>query len=203
VSRAAAVVVAAVAACAPPGATTAPPHDRARATTDPTTEPTAARAMKPAPAGDPDSAFGPLDVGKDYLTYRRVTTEPFLSAVHGNRWVHVWVNEIGAEAYLRGAPIPVGTIIVKESFEGEGGKPSNVRGPLYVMEKRAPGYAPGDDLDWYNAIHWATPTPAMRAALGGPIYWRDRSPRVRYCYDCHDSYDRGLGGLVPSSLLQR
>lgn len=51
--------------------------------------------------GDPDSRFGPLEVGADYLHYRRVTAKPFLSLVHGNRWVHVFVNEIGADAYLR------------------------------------------------------------------------------------------------------
>jgi hypothetical protein len=183
-----ALLVVALAACAPP-ATTAP------RVSSPGTNPVASR--------DPEGEFAPLDVGADFHTYRRVTAEPFLSAVHGNRWVHVWVNEVGADAYLAGTPIPVGTTIVKESFEDEGGAASTVAGPLYVMQKRAPGYAPGEDLDWYNAIYWPTPSADMRAKLGGPIYWRGKSPRVRYCYECHDSYDRGLGGLVPSSLLQR
>jgi hypothetical protein len=73
---------------------------------------------------------------------------------------------------------------------------------VFVMEKRAPGYSP-EHGDWYFAIHWAEPTPDQRKALGGPIYWRGSSPRVAYCYDCHDSYDRSLGGLVPSSQLPR
>lgn len=151
---------------------------------------------------DPDSRFGPLEVGADYHTFRKVTPAPFLSLDHGNRWVDVWVNEAGADAYLSGAEMPVGTIVVKDSVDDDGGEPGTVRGPIYVMEKRAPGYAP-EHGDWYMAIHWAEPTPQMRARLGGPIYWRDRSPRVGYCYDCHDGYDRGLGGLTPSSTLPR
>jgi len=150
-------------------------------------------APRPAPA---------LEVGADYRTYRRVTDGPYLSTVHGGRWVHVFVNAIGADAYVSGAPIPVGTIVVKESWEAAGDRPSNVPGPLFVMQKRAPGYAP-DHGDWWYALYWPDPPPAQRAKFGGPIYWSGTSPRVEYCSDCHDAYDRGLGGLVPSSVLQR
>jgi hypothetical protein len=141
-------------------------------------------------------------VGADHASYRRVTDKPFLSRVHGNRWVHVFVNEIGAEAYLREQPIPVGTVIVKASWQDGGGRPSSVAGPLFVMEKRAPGYAP-EHGDWWYAIHWADPPPADRKRFGGPVYWSGTSPRVEYCWDCHDTYDRGLGGLTPTSVLPR
>jgi hypothetical protein len=160
----------------------------------------AATPAPPTPAAE--GRYARLDVGADYATYRRLTTAPFLSAVHGDRWVHVYVNEVGADAYLLGTPIPVGTIIVKESWEGRDGRASSVPGPIFVMEKRAAGYD-ADHEDWWYAIHWAEPTPAQRAKLGGPIYWRGKSPKVAYCYDCHDSYDRGLGGLVPTGVLMR
>jgi hypothetical protein len=162
------------------------------------------RSAPPAPpAKDPGSVYGPLEVGADYATYRKVTDAPYLSLVHGNRWVHVYVNELGADAYLDGSEMPVGSIVVKTSVEGdEHGQPTLVPGPLYVMEKRAPGFAP-DHGDWFFAIHWADPTPPMRKSLGGPIYWRTPSPRADYCSDCHDGYDRGLGGLTPSSQLPR
>ncbi len=150
--------------------------------------------------GDPESQFGPLEVGADYASYVRVTDAPFLSAVHGNRWVHVYVNQIGAKPYVQGGEIPIGTKIVKVSWQDDHGKPSAVAGPIYVMEKRAAGYAPDHD-DWYYAIHWAQPTGRFKA--GGPIYWRGHSPRAAYCWDCHDGYDRSLGGLTPSSLLPR
>ena len=150
----------------------------------------------------PDERFGPLEVGADYLGYRKVTDAPFRSLDHGNRWVDVYVNERGAAAYLSGAPVPVGTIVVKTSWLDAGGKPGPVAGPLFVMEKRAPGYAPARD-DWYYAIRWEQPPPAEAARFGGPFYWRGGSPRVAYCWECHDLYDRRLGGLTPSSLLPR
>ena len=149
-----------------------------------------------------EDTFGPLEVGADYETYRRLTTEPFQSLDHGNRWVHVYVNEIGADAYLDSGDVPVGTIVVKTSVQNVDGRPSNIPGPIFVMEKRATGYAPEHD-DWWYAIHWASPPPAEAARFGGPIYWRGRSPRVAYCWKCHDDYANSLGGLVPSSLLPR
>jgi hypothetical protein len=152
-----------------------------------------------APAGDPDSRFGPLEVGADFASYRKLTPEPFLSRVHGNRWVEVWVSEAGADAYLDGGEIPLGTVIMKSSWEDQGGQPG-APGPYFVMRKEAPGYAPEHE-DWYYAIHWAKP--AGKQAGQAPFYWRGRSAKVAYCYDCHDSYDRGLGGLTPSSLLMR
>ena len=150
--------------------------------------------------GDRESVFGPLEIGADYATYRKLTDEPFLSLDHGNRWVDVYVNEIGAAAYESPTEIPVGTIIVKTSVLDEDGAPGSVAGPIFVMEKRAAGYAP-DDSDWWYAIHWAAPP--KNAKMDGPIYWRGKSPRVDYCADCHSSYDRGIGGLIPSSILKR
>jgi hypothetical protein len=149
-----------------------------------------------------EDQFGPLDVGADYATYRKLTKQPFQSLDHGNRWVDVYVNEIGADAYLRGTDIPVGTTIVKPSWEDDHGRPSTIAGPFYVMQKRAKGYAP-DHGDWYFAIQWAKPTPTALKKFGGAIYWRGKSPKIQFCSDCHDSYDRELGGLVPSSDLPR
>lgn len=149
-----------------------------------------------------EDGFGPLEVGADYASYRRVTDEMFRSLDHGNRWVHVYVNEIGAEPYLAGGAIPVGTIIVKTSVQAVDDRPSDIEGPIFVMEKRAKGYAPAQD-DWWYAIHWAHPPAAEAARFGGPFYWRGRSPRVAYCWKCHDDYVNSLGGLIPSSLLPR
>jgi hypothetical protein len=149
-----------------------------------------------------EDTFGPLEVGADYPTYKKLTDKPFQSLDHGNRWVDVYVNPIGAAAYLAGGEIPIGTIVVKTSWQNDHGRPTRVAGPIFIMEKRAPGYAPDHD-DWYYAIHWAKPPPADAAKLGGPIYWRGASARAAYCWKCHDGYDRSLGGLVPSSILPR
>jgi hypothetical protein len=153
-------------------------------------------------AGQRDSEFGPLEVGADYLSYRRVTDAPYRSLAHGNRWVEVYVNATGAEAYLDGSPMPVGSIIVKTSVQDAAGKPSTTPGPIFVMEKRTPDYAI-EHGNWYFAIRWASPTPDQLRQLGGPIYWRGSSPHIAYCQECHDEYDRGLGGLIPSASLPR
>lgn len=149
-----------------------------------------------------EAAFGPLEVGANYRSFRKVSAEPFLSLDHGNRWVEVWVNEVGAQAYVDETEIPVGTIVVKTSWVTVNKRRTDVAGPIFVMEKRAPGYAP-EHGDWWFAIHWANPPAADARKYGGPVYWRGRSHKVDYCWECHDNYDRGLGGLVPSSLLPR
>ena len=149
-----------------------------------------------------DDRYAPLDVGADYLGYQKLTATPFQSLDHGNRWVDVYANAIGAKPYLSGAPIPVGTIVVKTSWQDDHGRPSSVAGPIFVMEKRAAGYDPAHD-DWYFAIHWANPPADQIARFGGPIYWRGKSPRAAYCWECHDLYDRHLGGLVSSTRLPR
>ncbi|MEZ4366219.1 MAG: hypothetical protein R2939_08005 [Kofleriaceae bacterium] len=129
---------------------------------------------------------------------------PFLSAAHGHRWVEVYVDPpSAAELYITGAPIPEGTIVVKTSVEDDDGQPGTFPGPVFVMQKLAEDADP-ERGDWFYAIHWADPTPRQREVLGGPIYWRGTSPKVDYCFDaCHDIYDRGLGGLTPSSLVPR
>lgn len=152
--------------------------------------------------GAAEDSYAPLDVGADYLSYRKLTDRPFQSRDHGDRWVDVYVNRIGATEYLSGAPIPVGTIVVKTSWQDDHGAPSRVAGPIFVMEKRAPGYWPERD-DWYFAIHWAKPPAEDAARFGGPVYWRGKSPRAAYCWACHDLYDRHLGGLVSSTQLPR
>jgi hypothetical protein len=206
------------AASEPPSPPAADPCAADPCAADPcSADPCAADPCSPAPhgaspgrgPGAPRSAdasreeiFGPLEVGADYARYRRLTDRPFRSLVHGNRFVHVYVNEVGAAAYLAGSEIPVGTVIVKTSVENVGGAPSAIAGPIFVMQKRAPGYDPAHG-DWWYAMHWANPPPDQAQRFGGPIYWRGRSPRVAYCWKCHDDYAHGLGGLVPSSLLPR
>jgi len=151
---------------------------------------------------DPEAVFGPLEIGADYARYVKLTDAPFRSLDHGDRWVEVYVSANGAAAYEGTGEIPVGTVVVKTSWLDVDGAPSNIAGPIFVMEKRAPGYAPAHG-DWWYAIHWANPPADDAKRFGGPIYWRGRSPRVQSCVDCHDDYDRGLGGLIPSSILRR
>jgi hypothetical protein len=139
---------------------------------------------------DTGGEFGPLEVGRDWQTYVKMNTSPVTSETHGGRLVDTYVNRIGAAAYLdESAEIPIGTVLVKTSVEPDGSP-----GPLFIMEKKPPGFAP-EQGDWYYAIHWADPSPAWKKKLGGPIYWRTPSKRAAYCWECHENYDRSLGGV--------
>jgi hypothetical protein len=147
---------------------------------------------KPTTSVDPNTRYGPLGVGADYESYTKVSKVPHLSQTHGQRFVEIYVNETGLAAYTSDAEFPVGTTIVKTSWERDGDQPSDFAGPIFVMQKREAGFAP-DHEDWYYAIHWAEPTPKMAKRFGGPFYWQSPSKRVSYCWSCHEDYDREVG----------
>lgn len=144
---------------------------------------------------DDGATYGPLEVGADYASYVKMNTAPVSSETHGGRLVDTYVNAVGAAAYLDDdAELPVGTVIVKTSQEVRSGQPTGEAGPIFVMEKKPAGFDP-DHGDWSYAIHWASPPARWAQKLGGPIYWRSPSHKVGYCVECHDNYDRGLGGV--------
>ena len=145
-------------------------------------------------APDPEAVYGALEVGVDYKSYKKINTTSFLSKTHGGRFVDVYVNDIGADAYMKDQPIPVGTVVVKTSWEVDGGKATEEAGPIFVMRKESPGYDPDFD-DWYYAIHWGKVPARWQDKVAGPFYWRGKSKKVDYCRDCHDNHDRELGGI--------
>lgn len=145
---------------------------------------------------DPASVYGPLEVGADWATYVKVNTSPVRSETHGGRLVDTYVQPSGVAAYLDdAAEIPAGTVVVKTSHEADGSA-----GPVFVMAKLPPGTDP-DRGDWSYAIHWSDPPARWRTRLGGPIYWRTPSKRADYCVECHENYDRGLGGVPADQRL--
>jgi hypothetical protein len=144
---------------------------------------------------DPGSEYAPLDVGADWATYTKLNREPVSSKTHGGRLVDTYVNAVGVDAYKTdGAEVPVGTVIVKTSQEVVDGAPTGEAGPVFVMEKRAKGFSPEHD-DWFFGIHWADPPERWKAKVGGPFYWRSPSKKADYCWECHENYDRFLGGI--------
>jgi hypothetical protein len=147
---------------------------------------------------DQYSQYAALEAGADYKKWKKMNKAPFLSPTHGNRFVDVYVNDVGAAAYQSGSDgLPVGSIVVKTSWETENGKPTQVAGPIFVMAKRAAGFNPPRQ-DWWYALHWETVPSHWQARMGGAtqVYWRSPSPRVDYCWDCHEGYDRQIG-FVP------
>jgi hypothetical protein len=142
--------------------------------------------------GSHESSVGELTVGKGFESWKKVDTKTYLSRTHGKRFVRIHVNDIGYQAYISGKPMPVGSVVVKPSWQAKDGKPTDIKGPVFVMEKKAAGYD-DENENWYYAIYWPDPTPEWKKKLGGPIYWQSPSKKVSYCIECHEGYDRYLG----------
>lgn len=156
---------------------------------------------KPVKKDDPNAKFGPLEIGSDWNSYTKLNTEPVKSDDHGGRWVDTYVNDVGVEAYkAEDAEIPVGTIVVKTSVQNDGGKPGTKAGPIFVMKKMEAGFDEPNG-DWYYAIHWEEPTAKLKAKYG-QMYWRSPSPKVKYCWECHNDYDRQLGQVPEEQRVQ-
>lgn len=87
----------------------------------------------------------------DYRNWTPANTMPANPGFHSNRYLNTWVNDVGAEQYLKYNDVdnkmPAGTIIAKETFDVQAdGKATP--GPLFFMEKVAAGVSP-ETNDWY------------------------------------------------------
>ncbi len=113
-----------------------------------------------------------------YAGWARYNTAPYRSAQHGERFVNNYAND-SARAYRlyeKSGPMPVGALLVKDSFAvtQKGGVFS---GPLFVMEKMAPGFEASSG-DWrYTMI---MPDGSLLGTTKG-----SGSERVEFCASCH------------------
>ena len=153
-------------------------------------------AQPTATATDANAVYGPLEHGSDYKSWTKLNKEAFRSPTHGKRFVNVYVNDIGLEAFKsEDMPFPEGSIVVKDSWEAKDGQPSDVAGPIFVMHKRAKGYD-AENEDWWFALHWENVPANWQKRVGGKqVYWRSPSKKVNYCGGCHQNYDRAIGGV--------
>lgn len=146
---------------------------------------------KTQPASPPEASAP--DSWEDWKSYTNVSPGAWVSKTHNSRFVEIYVNDIGLEAYKTpDALMPVGSIVVKPSWENEDGVAGRL-GPLFVMEKKAEGFDP-DNGDWFYAFQWAEPPQAWEDKIGKNVDWRSPSKKVDYCVGCHNgAYDRSLG----------
>lgn len=98
-----------------------------------------------------DSRWIPKEYVSDYRDWVKVSSAPAAPGFHSGRFLVTWVNEAGAEEYMKyldeRGPMPEGTLIAKESFGvDDAGKLSP--GPLFLMEKVEEGKSPRTN-DWY------------------------------------------------------
>lgn len=141
--------------------------------------PTADAGGRLAQARNPCAAKNPVaeQAAKAFKSWRKVNTEPVLSATHGNTYVFTYINKKAEPSALNGKfPFPAGSVLAKESFEGQGGKPGD-RGPLFIMEKRGKGYDRANG-DW----HYAIVDPAGTVTMAGS--GAQKSP-TQFCAACH------------------
>lgn len=113
-----------------------------------------------------------------YAEWDLYNTEPYLSALHGSRYVNNYAND-AAESYGEwedGGPMQAGGILAKDSFL-VGGDGAVGRGPLFLMEKMEAGFNPDSD-DWkYSMI---LPDGNFFGVTNGV-----NSSAVEFCIGCH------------------
>ncbi len=107
----------------------------------------------------------------DYRDTFTLVRDCRLSIEHGGVMIQVWANEVGAQAYLdEDNPLPVGTIVVKDEYEGTDCETEADFGRWRAMRKEEPGFDP-DDGDW--AWQWVNPDRS--------VLFNDKST----CISCH------------------
>lgn len=115
---------------------------------------------------------------KTYRGWRRYNRVPYRSATHGERFVNNYANAL-AKAYgsfESAGPMPKGALLAKDSFAVTA-RGDVFSGPLFLMEKMAPGFSPANN-DWrYSMI---MPDGSIFGETGGP-----GSARVEFCHTCH------------------
>ena len=132
-----------------------------------------------------DKKWIPIGYVADYRSWTPANTLPANPGFHGGRFLLTWINDVGAEEYLKFAEedavnIPAGTVIAKESFSVTvAGKVKH--GPLCIMEKRVAGTSP-ETNDWY---YMAVAPNGMPMAVNV----------MKACNECHMENYGFQGGL--------
>ena len=142
-----------------------------------------------------DERWIPEEFVTDYRDWTRASAFPAAPGFHGGRFLTTWVNETGAEEYLKyespRGPMPAGTVIAKESFSvGEDGNATP--GPLFIMQKVAEGTSPETD-NWYYM---------MVSPQGTPV----AVDVVSACSACHQGNfgaSDGMGYPVESARIDQ
>ena len=113
-----------------------------------------------------------------YAGWARYNSAPYRSAQHGERFVNNYANDLARayRLYEISGPMPVGAILVKDSFAVTQ-KGDVFSGPLFVMEKMAPGFKASSG-DWrYTTI---MPDGSLLGTTNG-----SGSERMEFCVTCH------------------
>lgn len=123
------------------------------------------------------AAYGdPVVLG--YQSWKRYNKTPYRSSNHGERYVNHYGNDkaAGYGKFENLDPLPAGAIIIKDSFTVT--RNGTVKtGPLFMMEKMAPGFAAAGGNWRYLMLR---PDGSLVGMTGGAD-----SNKVGFCADCH------------------
>ncbi len=117
-------------------------------------------------------------IAKNYLEWRQYNDAPYRSRTHGERFINNYGNRLarGYDRMERGATLPRGAVIAKDSFTASADG-SVKPGPLFIMEKMAPGFN-RQSGDWrYTMI---LPDGSLFGQTKG-----ENAEQVRFCIGCH------------------
>jgi uncharacterized membrane protein len=139
---------------------------------------------------------------QDYRqTMVKINARMWNSRTHGHRWVNTYVSKEAVTAYKNSDEMPEGALVVKESFENGGGKPSQTPGPLYVMRKGKVSDSPQTG-GWQFALRWDHPVPGNPENIQMPVTWLSGDGHLNSCVRCHNHFKASdnLGGVPPDAM---
>lgn len=128
-------------------------------------------------------------IAQAYQGWSRFSSQPYVSATHGSRYVMNYADGKAAEAYGRFEDIgtmPVGGRLAKDSFLVAPDGTLSV-GPLFIMEKMPEGFN-ADTYDWRYAM--IMPDGSLAGITDGP-----GSANMQFCADCHIAVADGQDNL--------
>jgi hypothetical protein len=131
-----------------------------------------------------------------YRSWPRYNTAPYRATEHGDRYLNNYVNPDGAAygKFEQAGVMPEGAVIAKDSFSVlESGR--SFAGPLFLMEKLAPGASP-ETRNWrYTMI---MPDGSVWGTTGG-----DNAEKVAFCPACHNAAEPDALFLLPEAYRAR
>jgi hypothetical protein len=133
-----------------------------------------------------------LAIAASYQNWNRVSTRAYVSATHGQRFVHNYHNAIAQEytRYEEAGVLSVGAVLAKDSFSVRGGRVQ--AGPLFVMEKMRAGFNEASQNWRYTLV---MPTGKVVGTTNGK-----GSKNVEFCIGCHVVADTDSLYFLPEEL---
>lgn len=138
-------------------------------------------------------AVSGLEVATAYVNWDNYSAAPYLSALHGSRYVNNLGNEAAASyaEWEAGGPMVPGGILVKDSMTISTTGKVGV-GPLFLMEKMEAGWNPDSD-DWKYSL----------VTANGSVFGETKGTNagaVGFCVDCHLAAERDHMFFLPEEL---